>query len=47
MGERKRRVCDYCGFPTEEEYTDDEWDAVGHECQDCIDAELVDGTISY
>lgn len=36
---RKRRVCDYCGLLTNEEYTNDEWDAVGHECQDYIDAE--------
>lgn len=42
---RKRRICDYCGFLTDEEYTDEEWDAVGYECQDCINAELVDGTI--
>ncbi len=46
MEERRRHVCDFCGFLTEEEYTDEEWDAVGHECEECIDAELVDGTIS-
>jgi hypothetical protein len=46
MGARRRRICDYCGNLTEKEYTDEEWEAVGHECEDCIDTELVDGTIS-
>ncbi len=45
MEKKKRRICDYCGLLTDEEYTDEEWNSVGHECQDCIDAELVDGTI--
>ena len=42
---RKRRICDFCDLVTEEEYTDEEWEAAGHECDECMDAELVDGTI--
>ncbi|MDH7593849.1 MAG: hypothetical protein QHG99_05785 [Methanomicrobiales archaeon] len=45
MVSRRRRICEYCGFLTDIEYTDEEWDAVGHECEECIEAELVDGTI--
>lgn len=42
---RKQRICDYCGLLTEDEYTEEEWDATGHECEECLDAELVNGTI--
>jgi hypothetical protein len=45
MEKRRRRICSYCGFLTAEEYTDEEWDVAGQGCEECIDAELVDGTI--
>jgi len=28
-----------------EEYTDDEWQAQGFQCEECALAELVDGTV--
>jgi hypothetical protein len=45
MENRRRRTCSYCGFLTAEEYTDEGWDAIGQECEECIDTELVDRTI--
>jgi len=42
---RRKRICEYCGIETDDEYTDEEWDDVGNECEDCIEAELVDGTL--
>jgi hypothetical protein len=45
MDRRKRRICSYCGFLTEEEYTDEEWEAMGHECEECYISELSDGTL--
>jgi hypothetical protein len=42
---RRKRVCDYCGLLTEEEYSDDEWEAAGNQCEECAIAELADGTI--
>jgi hypothetical protein len=45
MSVRKRRICDYCGLLTDEDYTDKEWEAVGCMCEECVIAELADGTI--
>jgi hypothetical protein len=45
MGSRRRRVCTYCGFVTEEEYTDQEWEAAGQQCEECYLSELADGTL--
>lgn len=43
---KKRRICEFCGQVTEKEYSDDEWEAAGYPCDECMDAELVDGTIA-
>ncbi|MDD1653114.1 MAG: hypothetical protein LUQ64_01070 [Methanomicrobiales archaeon] len=43
--ERRRRICGYCGQESVEEYTDDEWQAQGFQCEECALAELVDGTV--
>lgn len=42
---RRKRICEYCGALTEEEYTDQEWDTVWHMCEDCVEAEIADGTL--
>jgi uncharacterized cysteine cluster protein YcgN (CxxCxxCC family) len=45
MPARRRRICDYCGLLTGEEYSDDEWEAAGNQCGECAIAELADGTL--
>jgi hypothetical protein len=42
---RCRRICEYCGLLTDDEYSDEEWEAAGRECEECAIAELADGTI--
>jgi len=38
--ESSERICDYCGVLTDEEYSDEEWDTRGHQCEEC-DEELI------
>lgn len=47
MVARKRRICEYCGLLTDEEYTDEEWEAVGHQCEECVEAEIAEGTLGF
>ncbi|MDT8358470.1 MAG: hypothetical protein RQ758_08220 [Methanomicrobiaceae archaeon] len=35
MGNKRRRLCRYCGFPTEREYSDEEWASQGQACEEC------------
>jgi hypothetical protein len=45
MAQKKNRICESCGYPTDERYTEDEWDAMGRLCEDCAIGELADDTL--
>jgi hypothetical protein len=45
MPVRRRRICEYCGLLTDGDYTDGEWEAAGNQCEECVIADLADGTL--
>jgi hypothetical protein len=45
MAQKMNRVCESCGYLTEERYTEEEWDATGGLCEDCAIGELADESI--
>jgi len=45
MAQRKTMICESCGYPTGERYTEEEWDAMGRLCEDCAIGELADDSI--
>jgi len=45
MAQRKTMICESCGYPTGERYTEEEWDAMGRLCKDCAIGELADDSI--
>lgn len=36
-----KRICEYCGEETDEEYSDEEWDNRDHQCEQCETEELI------
>jgi len=44
MDNRKKRICKFCGNETAEEYTDEEWEVAGQECEECHLADLINGS---
>jgi hypothetical protein len=37
----EKRICEYCSEETEAEYSDEEWDDRGHQCEQCETEELI------
>jgi hypothetical protein len=37
----EKRICEYCSEETDEEYSDEEWDDRGHQCEQCETGELI------
>lgn len=35
MSNKKIRICESCKRMTKIEYSDEEWESLGHECDDC------------